>query len=319
MKLSAEIKINNYLFTQPYSVSIEKSTRALQGTAVVELPISSIKGNKQRKTTEKTIKRGDAIEILLGYDSTKNKEFAGFVKDVETLDNTIKISCEDALYSLRENIKNKIYSKTTLKDLIKDVCVGFTLNSNIPDVNFDSFIIKNATGLQILAKLKEEYGFVTFLVDDNTVYTGLPYLYKAQTVKYDLSLNVPPTNNELTYKEADDIKYKIKAISVLKNNKRLVIETGDDTGEQRTLYFKNISNEAELEKLANSEMLKYKFTGYRGSLLTYGIPFAQIGGTAVLNDPIYPERAGNYYIESVTVSFNTNDGFRRKIELGIKL
>ena len=71
------------------------------------------------------------------------------------------------------------------------------------------------------------------------------------------------------------------------------------------------------QHLAGEELKRYSFDGYRGKIETFLFPFSLPGMVAELDDPVYQERNGTYFIESTEVSFSTQ-GARRTVELGIK-
>jgi hypothetical protein len=310
-----ELSIGNLTFNKVINCKIEKSSRLLSNTAVIELPLSAIFENTRKLTIANEIKRGDQVEIKLGYDGDLVTEFKGYVENITDKEKTV-IHCEDEMFQLRKPVVNKMFKKAKLKEVVEYIVGGLELNSDIPEIEFDSFLLKNVTGLQALQKIKDNYGLLVYIDNDSKLYAGLSYTYEAGGVIYDLQKNV--VSNDLTYKTADEIKYKIKAISLLKNNKKIEAETGDSEGELRTLYFRNITDKEKIEELAKQEIEKYKYTGYRGSLTGFGLPYATFGMTATIRDSNYPAREGNYYVEGLEIEFGQN-GFRRKIELGIKL
>ena len=310
-----KLTIGNLTFNKAINCKIHKSTRLLSNTAVIELPLSAVFENTRKLTIANEIKRGDKVEIDLGYNGERVNEFKGYVEDISDKDKTV-IHCEDEMFQLRKPLVNKMFKKVKLKEVVEYIADGLELNSDIPDIEFESFLLKDITGLQALQKIKDNYGLMIYIDNDNKLYAGLSYTYNSGSVIYDLQTNV--VTNELTYKTAEEIKYKIKAVSLLKNNKRVEVETGDSEGELRTLYFRNITDKAKIEELAKQEIEKYKYTGYRGALTGFGLPYATFGMTAIIRDSNYPVREGNYYAEGVEIEFGQN-GFRRKIELGIKL
>ena len=72
-----------------------------------------------------------------------------------------------------------------------------------------------------------------------------------------------------------------------------------------------------MKALAEQELKRYSFDGYRGKIETFLVPFAEPGMVAAVTDPIYSDRSGDYFIESTEVKFGRNGG-RRMVELGIK-
>jgi hypothetical protein len=312
-----ELKIANLQFDKVINCSIDKTTRLLSNVATIELPLSAVFENTRRLSLPNEIKRGDKVSIKLGYDAELVHEFEGFVLDVSDNDKTI-IKCEDSMYLFRKPVDNKLFKKTKLKDILTYVVSGsgIQLNSDIPEIEFDSFLLKNVTAIQALQKIKDNYGLLIYLDNSGALFCGLSYQYDAGNVTYNLQEKL--IDNKLEYKESEDLKFRIKAVSLLKNNTRLEIETGDEDGDQRTLYFRNIKDKVKLTELAKQEIEKYKYTGYRGSLTGFGLPYATFGMKATIKDSNYPAREGDYYIEGVNVKFG-QDGFSRKCELGVKL
>ncbi|MBN1250690.1 MAG: hypothetical protein JXA16_01045 [Bacteroidales bacterium] len=316
--LNCKISIGKFIFTEVIEVEIERTSRLISDLATIKLPISAVFENKKKETIENKIKRGDEVRVELAYNDEYHEEFTGYVKSVLIKDKTI-IECEDNAFLLRKSIKNKAFPKgVKLEEIIKyiaDEC-KVEVNGDIPDITFNSFLLKNIDGLKALQKLKDNYGLTAFFDYDGKLYVGLSYKYNTGNIEYNLQEDVEKSN--LTFKEENDVKYKIKAISLLKDNRKLEIETGDADGEQKSLYFRNIISESELERRAEEEIKKYKFTGYQGTLRTFGTPTARFAMTAKIIDCHYPIREGDYYVESVKTDFGQS-GFRRTIELGIKL
>ena len=316
--LTSYITIGKYNFKEITNVEIERTSRLLIDVAKIEMPLSFTLENKQRLTTEKAIKRGDKVLIKLGYNGELQEEFSGFVSKIKADKNKVIIQCEDNGFLLRKNINNKAFGKTTLKEILQYVAneCSVELNENIVDINFEKFVLRNVTGLQVLKKLKENYGLTAFFDYHGKLFVGLTYTYKTGQVVYDLQRNIIKSN--LEFKNEADIRIKIRAISILKNNSRIEVELGDEDGELRTLYFYNITSEKELKELAKEQIKQLKYTGYRGNITAFGLPIAKFGMTAKIKDSNYPQREGLYYVESVKIRFGQN-GFRRIIELGPKL
>ena len=122
----------------------------------------------------------------------------------------------------------------------------------------------------------------------------------------------------MKFYKASDYKLKIEAKSYDRDGKKLEASVGVDGGERKTLWFYNVLEETQLKELAEQELQRYSFDGYRGKIETFLIPFAEPCMTANVTDPLYNDRSGNYYIESTEVRFGVQ-GARRKVELGIKV
>jgi hypothetical protein len=316
--LTCQIAIGNHLFDQVHQVEIEKSWKTLGDSATIKLPYEG---------WARSIKPGDPVSIRLGYMGKYDREeFTGYVSQVDET-KPLEILCEDNIYLMkRVNIKAS-YSNINLKELVQNIVnevnskypeAGIKLHSQIQDVQFEKFRLNNVTAANAMKKLREEYG-LTSLFLGNQLYVGQAYTETPAdlpTVNYSFQYNV--IEHALKYHKAEDVRLKVKAINIRKDNTRTEIELGDEDGELRTLHFYNINNEAQLKLLAKEELQRLKFDGYEGDFLTFLIPFSEPGMAADIRDPQYPERSGKYFIDEVTTTFGIN-GARRKVKPGIKL
>jgi extradiol dioxygenase family protein len=139
----------------------------------------------------------------------------------------------------------------------------------------------------------------------------------SETVELHLEKNV--VNNDLNYKDKEDVLIRINAVSTLKNGDKIEVTVGDETGEERQLSYYGIEIEAELTKLANEDLKKYKVDGFTGSVKAFGIPFFKHGMKVNLESDLYPDRNGLYYVEETIVDFNDTPNYRRKGQLGDKV
>lgn len=322
--LDCNITIGNIRFKQVQDVRIVKSVDNLVDTAVIKLPASAMFGSRvtgyTTKQVAKQIRAGMPVSITLAYkDVFEKEEFKGFISFVKPNVPTVEIQCEDAVYLLRKKRINKNFKKTTLKQVLNYVVNGTSLElaGDIPEVQFDSFLIKNKNGAQTIQKLMDEYGLSIFVDDNGKLYAGLRQVKNSgKTVSYSFQHNVIKHN--LTFRNAEDVRIYVKVIGVRKDNKKIEVIVGDTDGEQRTLHKYNVSSKAALKKIGLAHLEELKYTGYRGNLTAFLIPYATRGMSAEIIDSYYPERSGVYFIPKVTITFGTN-GARRKVELGKRL
>lgn len=306
-------------FNSLNNVEIENSIDKIGSTAKIKIPTSARLMYADNKTvsvqTNKQFSRGDKIKIELGYNDNLVEEFQGYIYKLN-LTTPLEIECEGYEFLLRDKIKTKTFALTTLKEVLNYIIEGknLSLDGNIPNIELKPFVIPaNLTRLDVLQQLKEKY-FSTIFFDKDKVYIGLDFIKYKGTVKYKIGYNTIK-QDELKYQYAEDVELRVKAISINKNNTKIEAEIGDKDGESRTLYFYNIKSKADLKKVAQAEINKYKFTGYTGKITTFLEPFAIPGMIANIVDDKYTERSGKYEIRSVNVTFGTN-GARRIIEIG---
>ena len=319
--LESKVEIGSYIFNQVNEIEITKSVEELSDTAVIKLPTRfKVRQNGEQKFTEEAIKVGDKVTITLGYEGKySGVEFTGFVKKISPKI-PLEIHCEDALWILRRKNITRSWEKTTMKEILTEVVkdTPVQLADNIPSVNLDKWIIKNANGAQVLESLKKDLLMTAFINDDGKLYCGLQQLTNInQTVVYDLNYNLVENNLEFKSKEDRRIKVEFEYINP-KKNKRTIVEAGDLDGEKRTLKTSVVSDLVTLQKMADSEVEKLKYDGFEGDVVSFLIPFATRGMKAKLLDNEHPNREGNYFIKKVVTTFGTG-GARRKITIGNKL
>tara|TARA_R110000823_G_scaffold309594_3_gene433970 strand:+ start:6016 stop:6996 length:981 start_codon:yes stop_codon:yes gene_type:complete len=322
--LNCKIEIGNYTFYQVNEVKVVKSVDLLSDTAEISLPMTALFGNKQsgfeRRQLEQELKAGDPVKITLGYkDVFEQVEFQGFVRWIKPNVPTVTIECEDVIYKIRQKQITKNFGKTTLEEVLKFITADTDLQlaGDIPEVNFDQFLLKNVNGAQALEKIKENYGLFVFVDDAGKLFAGLRQTKNiGETVVYDIYKNV--VEHDLKFRRAEDVRINLKMIGVRPDNTQIEVIVGDTTGEQRTVYKYNVTDKATLEKLGEAELSELKYDGYEGDVTGFLVPYATRGMNATIMDKNYPERTGSYFVPKVTTTFGTG-GARRKVELATKV
>ena len=84
------------------------------------------------------------------------------------------------------------------------------------------------------------------------------------------------------------------------------------------LSFDKAARQAELAALAAAELKRYSYDGYAGRITAFLQPYAAPCMVAEIEDEVYHERDGRYYIEGVETTYGTG-GARRTVEIGIKI
>jgi len=325
--LTCAITIGSYRFTRAEGVEIEKSSRLLADLAVIKVPsYAYIAG--ERVEPAKIFKAGDRVTIELGYEGVYGGvEYSGFVKHISE-GNPIEIECEDNTWLLRQRNYTQSWRSTTIKEVLEYVTSdsGIELAGDVPDIALKPFYLKNVNGAQVLERLKTDYGLTVYFDRDCRLYAGLAYKEDRGLIRYTLPYRnnnqnklyeVNVISSSLKYRRAEDVKLRIRAVHIRQDNTLLEVECGDPEGELRTLYSYDIANAKQLKEWAETEISKYKYTGYEGNITTFLIPYSEYGMTARVVDPQYGHD-GLYYIEAVKTSYGQS-GARREVELGIRV
>lgn len=320
LRLSSKIIIRgaggNWSFTSVNSVSILEDTEKLTDTCTIELPRAAKWQGAVGAGNNPPLRRGDRIEVWLGYNDKLRLRFAGYIRSVNT-GVPVKIECEDGMFLLKtQEAEKKAFRNATLKQLITQLLADTGISHKLidNDIVLGNYRITRDTVAQELAELQREYGLMAYfrLIDNEPIlYVGFTYPFDAQlTESFIHAKNI--IAEELEYRRAEDIKLKVKAVSVQADNKRIEVTVGDKDGELRSVYRYNIDRDA-LKTFATSELERFKFSGYQGSFTTFGEPAVRKTDKAHLIAQAGNE--GKYLIKSVTIDFGMS-GYRQKISLG---
>lgn len=310
-RLTAEFYINGFVLYNVHEVRIKSSWETLTDTATVSIPRKIKWKDGSVAGPDGLFKAGDPVTIKLGYDYDNKTIFEGYVTEI--LPGTpLTFECQDAAYLLKKKTFTKSYKSVSLKTLLADICpIPFTS----VEANLGQFKISNCTVAQVLDELKKTYSLESY-VRSGKLYVGLAYSGDGQNrVKFNFQDNVIQAD-DLKYRLEEDVKYRVKLISIQPNNTKIEVEVGDKDGEQRTLHYYNLP-ESELRRIGAEDIKKFKYTGYSGSFTAFGEPRTNQGDIAIISDEKYPERAGSYLVKSVETTFGRG-GYRQEIELDRK-
>lgn len=296
-----------YVFRNNAGIEIIDTWKELTGTAEIRLP--NYYGALERK-----IKTGFAVEVYLGYDGDLKLEFAGYVAE-RSAGSPITFKCEDEMWQLKQQEITQAWESTTLEEVIKYL-VPDAVITYLPSITIAPMRIDRVTVAKALQELKKNYNLVIYY-RGKKLHVGASYQERLGRVKYKFSSAIANANvGSLEYKREDDVRIKLKAISLQPDNTKIEIALGDTEGEARTLHFYDLT-EAELRQQGEAEIEQLKYNGYRGALAAKGIPFVQHSMVAEVADDKYPERAGDYFVDEVVTTYDGSDGFSRNVMLGI--
>lgn len=306
--LTANIEIGQYVFTYCHKVLIESSWQQLTDVCTIELPRQL---QFEGKSLKELIQPNMPVLVQLGYDGYLNTEFEGVVSRISP-DLPFVVHCQDNMKALKENNVVFASANISLAGLLSAV-----LPANVvfeaDNIQLGAFRVDNASAAKVLDVLKREYGIYSYF-REGVLNVGLPPLNQ-HSVEFGFQNNI--VRNNLEYRLEDDVKFKVRCVSMKPDGTKIEVSEGDADGQQRTFHFYDME-EAALKDICQSRLENLKYEGYQGSFQTFGVPFIQHGDVAVMNDLDFPERAGAYRIDKVTTEFGVN-GFKRDIQIGIKI
>ncbi len=313
--LDFEVKIGEFYLGMVESITIHKSVELLADTCEIVLPAARL--NKALEVEEQ-IKRGDEVSVSIGYKEVGIKEeFKGYLQRISTDGGSIKLFCEDDLFQFRKDLPNEELKKISLSDLLSKVVKGIGKNYKI-DCSYtwvyDKFVIRDATGYDVLKKVQEECGADIYL-KDGVLHIHPPGEVIGKERFYDFAVNIEEA--ELSFKRAEDKKVKVVVKAIMPDGKVKEIEVGSTGGEKVEVKC-HASDTASMKARGEAEVKRRTFDGYDGSITTWLIPECNPGDTASIHDGDYTYKDGTYFVRSVTTEFSEGGG-KRKVELGYRL
>jgi hypothetical protein len=329
--ISVYIQLNNITLQFCESFVVESSWDTFTDTASIVVPNVIFKAETSNATVglDTLFQKGDPVEIRAGYNKAPdNLEtiFKGFISKVKT-GTLLEITCEDSMYALKQkNLTSKSFVKPTLKELIDYLVEDITIDTKLIDdsVVLGNWVIENNSFInpvQVLKKLKSDYGFVSY-IKDGVLNVGVPYDATGKTHYLLRELNI--IDDDLK-NEANDTLRVLKGISILPDNTKIikyavkvneVITVGDSEvqGELRTLNYYNQTAD-ELTETLKKVYQTTNFTGLQGSFTTFGEPVIKYNDWIKLRDLKNPERDGVYKVNKVVTEMTTGGGLRQNITI----
>lgn len=315
-RLTAKIEIKSakiWIFDKVASVEITRDVDTLTDTCVLTLP---------RKVTwqgerSMPIKRGDEVTVRLGYDDELQLAFHGFITTLG-LKTPVTITCEDDMFKLKQQPAKKLaYKSATLGQLLDDQQLGLR-HKVFGEQHIGPYRVTAETVSGLLGQLKDHGGIRSFIRMENSepvLYTGVLF-EKDKTHKQVFATGVNLIDDsQLSVQNAADVKLKVKAISLMPNNKKVRVEVGDTDGETRTLHAYN-KKEQELNAWAQQELKRLKRDGLTGSFTTFGAELVdKLDNVGIKIDG---ERKGVYQVQKNVITYSPG-GFRQEITLGARV
>jgi len=336
--LNNRTQIAIYDFDYLHKVEIRSSWDMLTDTATLLLPKKISYRNRKTELTKvitgltdvpskdyPVFVQGDLSELSGGYGDDVPSIFSGYIRAISP-NYPIKIDFEDSMYWLKNiYIEKKTFEDTTLEDVVKFITADAPSNivlNVVEGFKFGLLRISNSTAAEVLEYIKKQYGMVSWF-RGNALNVGLAYLSdQASSLKVHRFIGSGPDVNiisteNLEYKTDDQVKIKLKVISIYPDNTRKEVIVGDLSGETRTMYQYDVP-ESSLKKIGEEYLPQLVYTGYRGYFTTFLLPLVRHGDAVKLSDPEFPDREGIYLVKEVVYTYGV-DGGMQKITLDRKI
>ncbi len=347
--LTSEISIGNYTNIKPNKVTWKTDVGSFIDSCIITLPriyyLISENANETQDINGRKIyqfKEGDKVSVHLGYNKKHYKRFEGFIRNVK-MGIPVELECEGYGYQLYDVIFNKTYANVTVKQLLKDLTTGtdIKLSSEMPDIPLKNLRFKNATGIQVLEYLKKECLLAVYF-NFNELYVGTKFGKRQERARIQIGYNTikdddfqkrkVDKNMSIVLREKDkkgEVK-KIKSTKKKKTDAEKEQERIQKEKERQENAINRIANKYDNEKeikvkagipsnflkeIANRLQTKENYKGYEGNIQLFLEPLVTKGMVIEIDGGMYPEKKGNYFVESEAGEFGMSGG-RQTITLG---
>lgn len=314
-KLCAKIEIKgdrSWSLDFVTAVEITRDTEKLTAEAKITLP----KKLKWDGSAEIPVHRGDAVRISLGYDDNLQLAFVGYVRDVG-FKTPVVITCEDDMYKLKQMpAQKKAYRSVTIETLLKDQGITYRLKV-MGEQSLGAYRVTADTVAALLGKLSEQgiRSFFRYEAGEPVLYCGVLFERDSTPAQvFRSGLNII-SDQSLQQQRAENMRLRVKAASLMPDNKKIKVEVGDADGEHRTLHTYN-KTESELKAWAQQEVKRLKRDGLTGSFTTFGASLVDcLDAIGLIIDGT---KMGVYQVKKNVIKYGTS-GFRQEITLGLRL
>lgn len=315
LRLCAKVEIKGaktWEFDKVTSCEIVRDMDALTTTCTLVLP----RKTQWQGEASNPIQRGDQISVWLGYDDNLQLAFRGYILQ-KGFKAPIEIKCEDEMYMLKQApATKKTYKAVTLEDLLRDQNINYTVKV-LGEQNIGQYRVNVDNVAELLAHLKENSIRAFFRLENEqpVLYCGVMFDHNTGVQQtFATGVNII-SDDSLDEQNSDDVKIKLKVISLQPDNKKIKVEVGDHDGERRTLHCYGKS-EAEAKAWGEQELERLKRDGLTGSFQTFG--HALLDKLDIVGIKIDGEKKGKYQVQKNTITYGSG-GFRQDITLGARV
>ena len=328
------MEIGDYVFDFVNNVEIVSTWENITDTCTITVP-KKLRVKKDGLFTDAITagansmwKRNQPVKVYLGYDDNNDLRFDGVLTRISPK-LPLEFRCEDKMFLLKQQIISK-YSKTSvsLPQMLRDILpinpeTGKQYEFEAEDIGLGKFMIEKCTIVEVFDYLRKAPFGLSSYFQNGKLYVG--FAYKISSIndiatgdlkEFEFQRNIIDDSN-LDYIRDDDVQLKVRVVNRNAANQITETEFGDVNGELRTIQTYNLTA-ADIAKIGNEALQKYKYEGFRGSFTTFLQPMVKHGQAIKLVDPLIPDRTGVYLARQVVTTFGMQGG-RQEITLDRKI
>lgn len=330
-RMVSEIEVvnnNNGVVTRfrgikPTAVKWSQSVNNFADTCSISLPKNPYLSNTVKNNTvfsatasrrETIFHEGDAVEVHLGYNYEKHRFFKGFIKQINYAQPLV-LECEGYSYLLRNVSFTKSYKSATIRQVLDDLTHGtdIKLSPYIPEITLKNLTFKNMPGLNVLEWFQKECLCVVYFEEDTLFVGASRYAIPHPTHKLRVGWNTVEDKELKKDSAATNVSVNLMHKLPTGEAKRTQADKSGQGG-IKEIKVRTGLPDTFLKEVRGELQKQEDYTGYKGTITAFLMPFFGKGDVCQIIDKRFPDREGKYFVESIEGSFD-NRGGRQKLNL----
>jgi hypothetical protein len=325
LRLNSEVKIGKFRLPAITEIKIESSQDLLLDFASIEF-YGSKKDTKGKKILD-FIKNGDEVEIKLGYNDNLKTYFKGFLTQIATGGDKVRLDCLDEGYAYANLSTTKYYNvtKTTFKKLLNLIAPKIPLNVVDAEIG-DWEIQKDVQIFEVIDEIKKKIGVFPYF--RNGILTmGVADINATFTADFQKNCPSSGGDSKLEVSFGLNAGTHVKGVSrgIVNNKTGIITSYYSDKGVSSSKPSGTAIGTIEIPNLTLQELndlLKIKYEslntkGLVGEITTYGEPRLEHGMICKIQDTYRSDiNNAQVYINAVNTIFNESEAFKQKLKLG---
>lgn len=284
----------------------------------MEVPLDAVKVSL--KQNGKQVKRGDSIEVQLGYEGNVKKVFTGSVDKVEPRVSDVLITGY-SLFSLLTSTKtSQVYENQSASDIVKDLADKCGMSAKEPSdgLSFPSYVVTNAQSIYAyMRELADKCGFRMYSSADGHIIFKEYERDKPKPLKYGRDI-LESEVNELT-PSASCVKVYGESPSSFKGAdtahviSKEVVEGVAGSGEPVITFQDPMVKDKETADRVALAKLEAIRSSLKGIIKTPGNPGVYTGDTIEIKEAPDARMNGEFEVTGVNHVFSSSEGYMTTI------
>ncbi|MCD1294327.1 hypothetical protein CUJ83_04855 [Methanocella sp. CWC-04] len=281
----------------------------------MDVPLDRFKITLMKDSKSSSIKKGDPVQIELGYDGALNKVLTGTVNTVEPKISEVIVSGFSLMSLLTDAKINQVYENQSAGAMVKDMAgrAGLAVKEASDGISFPMYSIDDSKNVYThIHELAQLCGFDLYLTGDGKLVfkkyerkTPRPFKYGRDVLEAEANELTPPATSVKVYGESPS-SFKGANTSHLKS-KKVVEGIAGNGGTVLTMEDARIRDKDTADKVAVAK-LESLMTPLKGTIRSLGNTRVAPGDTIEIKEMPDSRINGEFEVRSMSHIFSGAEG-----------